>query len=72
EKEKEDQQKFSLTQCLKTAVHNTTGSVCQEAASDKEIEFSKQTMIVTSEVIFQQCESFAKDLEIFARSAKKE
>ncbi|KAB0391649.1 hypothetical protein E2I00_004844, partial [Balaenoptera physalus] len=56
---------------LKAAVHYTVGHLCEEVASDKEMQFSKQTIAAISEVTFQQCENFARDLEMFARHAKR-
>ncbi|XP_008567036.1 PREDICTED: centromere protein S isoform X2 [Galeopterus variegatus] len=56
---------------LKAAVHYTVGCLCEEVASDKEIQFSKQTIAAISEMTFRQCENFAKDLEMFARHAKR-
>uniref|UniRef100_A0A452VGZ3 Centromere protein S n=2 Tax=Ursus TaxID=9639 RepID=A0A452VGZ3_URSMA len=56
---------------LKAAVHYTVGCLCEEVASDREIPFSKQTIAAISELTFRQCETFAKDLEMFARHAKR-
>ncbi|XP_042809717.1 centromere protein S isoform X1 [Panthera onca] len=56
---------------LKAAVHYTVGCLCEEVASDREIRFSKQTIAAISELTFRQCENFAKDLEMFARHAKR-
>ncbi|XP_030078319.1 centromere protein S [Microcaecilia unicolor] len=56
---------------LKAAVHYTVGCLCQEVAEEKGIEFSKQTIAAVSEITFSQCEIFAKDLEMFARHAKR-
>ncbi|KAF0880658.1 CENPS protein, partial [Crocuta crocuta] len=56
---------------LKAAVHYNVGCLCEEVASDKEIQFSKQTIAAISELTFRQCENFAKDLEMFARHAKR-
>ncbi|EPQ12208.1 Centromere protein S [Myotis brandtii] len=56
---------------LKAAVHYTVGCLCEEVASDKEVQLSRQTIAAISEVTFRQCESFAKDLEMFARHAKR-
>ncbi|NWI31596.1 CENPS protein, partial [Sula dactylatra] len=58
-------------QRLKAAVHYTVGCLCQDAAEDKDIQFSKQTIAAISEITFRQCENFAKDLEMFARHAKR-
>nr|XP_012804433.2 centromere protein S-like [Jaculus jaculus] len=71
EAEAEEQQEFSYQQRLKAAVHYTMGCLCNEVALDKEVQFSKQTIAAISEVTFQQCEHFAKDLEMFARHAKR-
>ncbi|XP_006766866.1 PREDICTED: centromere protein S [Myotis davidii] len=60
-----------LLQRLKAAVHYTVGCLCEEVASDKEMQLSRQTIAAISEVAFRQCESFAKDLEMFARHAKR-
>ncbi|KAI5946765.1 centromere protein S [Manis javanica] len=67
----EEQQQFSYRQRLKAAVHYTVGCLCEEVASDKEMEFSRQTIAAISAVTFRQCENFAKDLEMFARHAKR-
>ncbi|NXU73840.1 CENPS protein, partial [Oreotrochilus melanogaster] len=58
-------------QRLKAAVHYTAGCLCREVAEDKKMEFSKQTIAALSEITFRQCENFAKDLEMFARHAKR-
>ncbi|XP_021055145.1 centromere protein S [Mus pahari] len=71
EVEAEEPQEFSHRQRLKAAVHYTVGCLCQEVALDKKVHFSKQTIAAISEVTFRQCENFAKDLEIFARHAKR-
>ncbi|XP_010084041.1 PREDICTED: centromere protein S, partial [Pterocles gutturalis] len=49
----------------------TAGGLCQEVAEDKGVEFSKQAVAAIAEITFRQCESFAKDLEMFARHAKR-
>ncbi|XP_028613837.1 centromere protein S-like [Grammomys surdaster] len=71
EGEAEEQQEFSNRQRLKAALHYTVGCLCQEVALDKQVHFSKQTIAAISEVTFRQCENFAKDLEMFARHAKR-
>ncbi|NXF56683.1 CENPS protein, partial [Ciccaba nigrolineata] len=58
-------------QRLKAAVHYTVGCLCQDVAEDQEVQFSKQTIAAISEITFRQCENFAKDLEMFARHAKR-
>ncbi|XP_075406940.1 centromere protein S isoform X2 [Tenrec ecaudatus] len=66
----EEQQRLTYQQ-LKAAVHYTVGCLCKEVAADREMQFSKQTVAAISEVTFRQCENFAKDLELFARHAKR-
>ncbi|MGH0121714.1 UNVERIFIED_CONTAM: hypothetical protein FKN15_000186 [Acipenser sinensis] len=67
----EEQRNFTQTQRLKAAVHYATGLFCQEVAEHKEVEFSKQTIAAIAETTFRQCEIFARDLEAFARHAKR-
>ncbi|XP_048206168.1 centromere protein S [Perognathus longimembris pacificus] len=69
--EAEEQQRFSYQQRLKAAVHYTVGCLCKEVELDKEMPFSKQTIAAISELTFRQCDTFAKDLEMFARHAKR-
>lgn len=47
------------------------GGLCQDVAEDKEVQFSKQAIAAISEITFRQCETFAKDLEMFARHGKR-
>ncbi|NWU89869.1 CENPS protein, partial [Upupa epops] len=60
-----------LFQRLKAAVHYTVGCLCQEVAEERNVQFSKQTIAAISEITFRQCDTFAKDLEMFARHAKR-
>ncbi|XP_060132214.1 centromere protein S isoform X3 [Zootoca vivipara] len=60
-----------LRKRLKAACHYTVAGLCEEVSQDKEIQFSKQTIAAISEIAFRQCEYFAKDLEMFARHAKR-
>ncbi|XP_027513805.1 centromere protein S-like [Corapipo altera] len=65
------EERLLLTQRLKAAVHYTVGCLCQEVEEDKDIRFSKQSIAAISEITFRQCETFARDLEMFARHAKR-
>ncbi|XP_045715726.1 centromere protein S [Phyllostomus hastatus] len=67
----EEQQRFSYQQRLKAAVHYTVGCLCAEAAADTQVQLSRQTIAAIAEVTFRQCENFAKDLEMFARHARR-
>ncbi|XP_057641176.1 centromere protein S [Chionomys nivalis] len=71
ETEAEAERQFSHRQRLKAAVHYTVGHLCNEVALDKQVQFNKQTVAAIAEVTFRQCENFAKDLEMFARHAKR-
>ncbi|KAG9482487.1 hypothetical protein GDO78_011263 [Eleutherodactylus coqui] len=65
------EQQLPNTKRLQAAVHYTVGSLCQEIANDKQVSFSKQAVAAISEITFRQCETFTKDLEMFARHAKR-
>ncbi|XP_050178625.1 centromere protein S [Myiozetetes cayanensis] len=65
------EERLLLTQRLKAAVHYTVGCLCQEVEEDKDVQFSKQSIAAISEITFRQCETFARDLEMFARHAKR-
>ncbi|NXC45196.1 CENPS protein, partial [Penelope pileata] len=58
-------------QRLRAAVHYTAGCLCREVAEDKGVQFSKQSIAAIAEITFRQCENFARDLEMFARHAKR-
>ncbi|KAI7807601.1 centromere protein S [Triplophysa rosa] len=58
-------------QRLKAAIHYTVGYHCQHIASDCEKQITKQTIAAIAETAFRQCDIFAKDLEAFARHAKR-
>lgn len=58
-------------QRLKAAVHYTVGRLCQKIGEDRQREFSRQVIAAIAETTFRQCDTFAKDLEAFARHAKR-
>ncbi|XP_029539762.1 centromere protein S [Oncorhynchus nerka] len=58
-------------QRLKAAVHYTVGRLCQSIGEDHQKEFSRQVIAAIAETTFRQCDIFAKDLEAFARHAKR-
>ncbi|XP_017263897.1 centromere protein S [Kryptolebias marmoratus] len=58
-------------QRLKAAVHYTVGRLCQKVGEKQRREFSRQVVAAIAETTFRQCEIFAKDLEAFARHAKR-
>ncbi|KAM9409119.1 centromere protein S isoform 1-T1 [Pholidichthys leucotaenia] len=58
-------------QRLKAAVHYTVGRLCQKIEEDNHRKFSRQVVAAIAETTFRQCDVFAKDLEAFARHAKR-
>lgn len=58
-------------QRLKAAVHYTVGRLCQKIGEDHRRPFSRQAIAAIAETTFRQCDIFAKDLEAFARHAKR-
>ncbi|XP_067362216.1 centromere protein S isoform X1 [Channa argus] len=63
--------KDETQQRLKAAVHYTVGRLCQKLSKDHRREFSRQVIAAIAETTFRQCDIFAKDLEAFARHAKR-
>ncbi|XP_035518600.1 centromere protein S [Morone saxatilis] len=58
-------------QRLKAAVHYTVSRICQKMGEDHRREFSRQVIAAIAETTVRQCDIFAKDLEAFARHAKR-
>ncbi|NWR72708.1 CENPS protein, partial [Centropus unirufus] len=62
-------------QRLRAAVHYTVGSLCQDVAEDKEVQFSKQTVAAIAEATFRQCANTGKYIKgcflILCRHAKR-
>ncbi|XP_070700249.1 centromere protein S [Pempheris klunzingeri] len=58
-------------QRLKAAVHYTVGRVCQKIGEDHRRPLSRQVIAAITETTLRQCDIFAKDLEAFARHAKR-
>ncbi|XP_062853519.1 centromere protein S [Trichomycterus rosablanca] len=58
-------------QRLKAAVHYTVGKLCESTAAECEKQISRQAIAAIAETTFRQCEIFAKDLEAFAKHAKR-
>eukprot|EP00920_Eleutheroschizon_duboscqi_P027329 GHVT01066908.1.p1 GENE.GHVT01066908.1~~GHVT01066908.1.p1 ORF type:complete len:140 (-),score=15.65 GHVT01066908.1:393-812(-) len=67
----EDADKLLYTQRLKAAVHYTVGKICEDEAADLDVTFSRQFIAVLAEATFKQCQVMAKDLEQFAKHAKR-
>ncbi|XP_061545066.1 centromere protein S isoform X2 [Phycodurus eques] len=58
-------------QRLKAAVHYTVGRMCHKLGEEHRREFSRQVVAAIAETAFRQCDIFAKDLEAFAKHAKR-
>ncbi|XP_074501178.1 centromere protein S [Sebastes fasciatus] len=63
--------KDEVQQRLKAAVHYTVGRLCVKMGEDQRRPFSRQVVAAIAETTFRQCDIFAKDLEAFARHAKR-
>lgn len=56
---------FFFLQRLKAAVHYTVGRICEE--SDADVTFTKQTIAALTEATYRQIQTYAVDLELFAK-----
>ncbi|XP_059184798.1 centromere protein S [Centropristis striata] len=63
--------KEETQQRLKAAVHYTVSLMCQKMVEDHRRPFSRHVIAAITETAFTQCDIFAKDLEAFARHAKR-
>ena len=59
-----------MLQKLKAAMHYTTMKICQETEEKYNLPISQQVVAAIAETVWRQTESFAVDLELFARSAQ--
>lgn len=51
-------------------MHYTTMKICQETEEKYNLPISQQVVATIAETVWRQTESFAVDLELFARSAR--
>ncbi|XP_077583311.1 centromere protein S [Stigmatopora nigra] len=56
---------------LKATIHFTVGRICQNMSEEYRRKLSRQVVAAITETTFGQCEIFAKDLEAFAKHAKR-
>lgn len=63
--------KDETQQRLKAAIHYTVSRMCLKIGQEQNKAFSRQTIAAITETTFRQCEIFARDLEAFARHAKR-
>ncbi|MBN3326198.1 CENPS protein, partial [Atractosteus spatula] len=64
-----EQSRFMQTQRLRAAVHYTVGLLCREVGEQSDVH--RQSIAALAETTFRQSDTFAKDLEAFARHAKR-
>ncbi|XP_013782602.1 centromere protein S-like [Limulus polyphemus] len=67
----DDLETLTHVQHLKAAVHYTVAKICEETGEEKHQTFSRQSIATISELTYRQIGSFAEDLELFARHAKR-
>ncbi|CAB3984431.1 centromere S-like [Paramuricea clavata] len=58
-------------QRLKAALHYTVGKICEEIGEEASLRYSKHFIAALTETTFKQIDSFATDLELFAKHAKR-
>ena len=56
---------------MKAALHYTVGKICEEVGEETNLRYSKQFIAALAETTFKQIDSFATDLELFAKHAKR-
>ncbi|EDO47308.1 predicted protein [Nematostella vectensis] len=66
-----DYEALAYQQRLKAALHYTVGKICEETGAEAGLTFSRQFVAALTETSYRQCESFAVDLELFAKHAKR-
>ncbi|XP_025083549.1 centromere protein S-like [Pomacea canaliculata] len=67
----EDYQTLSNQQRLKAAMHYTTLKICQATEKKYDLHVTPQAVAAIAETLWRQAESFAVDLESFARHARR-
>ncbi|XP_068745393.1 centromere protein S-like [Montipora capricornis] len=71
EVEDEEYEALAHQQRLRAAVHFTVGRICENTGQETGLQFSRKFIAALTETTFKQCESFATDLELFAKHAKR-
>ncbi|KAJ7392308.1 Centromere protein S [Desmophyllum pertusum] len=71
ELEDEEYEALAYQQLLKAALHYTVGRICEKEGGESGLQFSRRFIAALTETTFKQCESFATDLELFAKHAKR-
>eukprot|EP00049_Salpingoeca_infusionum_P012367 m.226185 g.226185 ORF g.226185 m.226185 type:complete len:155 (+) comp15164_c0_seq10:369-833(+) len=56
---------------MKAAVHFAVGKILTRTQNDEQVRFSKATIATVTELLMNQVESMAQDLEAFAQHAKR-
>ncbi|KAK7067682.1 Centromere protein S [Halocaridina rubra] len=66
-----EEEDWNHKQTLKAAVHYTVGRTCEEVGSELGVSFNKQVIAALSELTMKQITVYAKDLEAFAKHARR-
>ncbi|RMX55117.1 hypothetical protein pdam_00007459 [Pocillopora damicornis] len=69
--EDEEYEALAYQQRLKAALHYTVGRICEKAGEESGLQYSRRFIAALTETTFKQCESFATDLELFAKHGKR-
>lgn len=69
--EDDDYEALAYQQRLKAALHYTVGRICEKTGDETGVQLSRRFIAALTETTFKQCESFATDLELFAKHAKR-
>ncbi|KAL5014343.1 hypothetical protein ScPMuIL_008613 [Solemya velum] len=64
-------EELNNTQRLKAALHYTVVQICKEVAMNEEVNINRQFVASLTETTWKQSEEFARDLEAFAKHAKR-
>ncbi|KXJ10513.1 Centromere protein S [Exaiptasia diaphana] len=69
--ELESDEALAYQQRIKAALHYGVGRICEQVGEENGLQYSRQFIAALTETTYRQCESFAVDLELFAKHAKR-
>ncbi|XP_042893747.1 centromere protein S-like [Penaeus japonicus] len=67
----DDATELNRSQALKAAIHFTVGRTCEEIGAELGLSFTKQVIATLSEITSRQLQTYALDLEAFAKHARR-
>ncbi|XP_031574714.1 centromere protein S-like [Actinia tenebrosa] len=71
EEQDSEYETLAYQQRIKAALHYTVGRICEQIEIENGMQYSRQFIAALTETTYRQCESFAVDLELFAKHAKR-